>query len=143
MALISAILASVVDGVVNNEEISFGISVMLQAQKLSKHELLELQDYLSKKTLNKLHLLAKSVSVRLTGSSHKLSAMDMLGGIMLQMFIIIVFQISSKIASLCSLLCSKSTDFSYYSQLYWMENFTTFSLCNQKLQKYFIAYVYY
>jgi len=140
MALISAILASVVDGVVNNEEISFGISVMLQAQKLSKHELLELQDYLSKKTLNKLHLLAKSVSVRLTGSSHKLGAMGMLEGIMLQIFII---QISSKIASLCSLLCSKSTDFSHYSQLYWMENFTTFSLCNQKLQKYFIAYVYY
>ena len=41
-----------------------------------------------------------------------------LEGIMLQIFIIILFRISSKIVSLCSLFCSKSTDYSQYSQLY-------------------------
>ena len=38
--------------------------------------------------------------------------------IMLQIFITIVFQISSKIVSLCSLLFPKSTDYFLYSQLY-------------------------
>ena len=63
-------------------------------------------------------------------------------GIMLQIFIIILFQISSKTVSLCSSLCSKSTDYSHYFQLYW-RILQLFLLCNQKLQQYFIAYVYY
>ena len=48
-----------------------------------------------------------------------------LEGIMLQIFIIILFRISSKIVSLCSLLFPKSTDYSHYSQLY-RRIFTTF-----------------
>ena len=48
-----------------------------------------------------------------------------LEGIMIQIFIIILFRISSKIVSLCSLLCSKSTYYSQYSQLY-RRIFTTF-----------------
>ena len=48
-----------------------------------------------------------------------------LEGIMLQIFIIILFRISSKIVSLCSLLFPKSTDYSHYSQLY-RTIFTTF-----------------
>jgi len=78
MAVIGTSLASVVDGAVNSEEISAEISTLLQAQKFSKNELLELQDCLSKKTLKELRLLAKSVSVRLTGSSRKLDIIDRL-----------------------------------------------------------------
>ena len=55
-----------------------------------------------------------------------------LEGIMLQIFIIILFRISSKIVSLCLILCSKSTDYSQEN----LSNF--FHFCNQKLQKYFI-----
>ena len=61
-----------------------------------------------------------------------------LEGIMLQIFIIILFWISSKIVSLCSLLCSKSTDYSHYSQLY-RRVFTTFSLLQSKTSKMFYS----
>jgi len=48
---------------------------------------------------------------------------------MLQIFIIILFQISSKIVSLCLLLCPKSTDYSHYSQ----QNFYNFSLLQSRI----------
>ena len=63
------------------------VSALLQAQKLSENKLSELQDHLSKKTLKELQSLAKSVSVRLTGSSYKhdiidhLIAMEKIGAI--------------------------------------------------------------
>ena len=78
MAVTDASLASVVDGAVNSERISAEISALLQAQKFSEDELLELRDCLSKKTLKELRSLAKSVSVRLTGSSRKLDIIDRL-----------------------------------------------------------------
>ena len=60
-------------------------------------------------------------------------------GIMLQIFIIILFRISSKIASLCSLIFPKSTDYSHYSQLY-CHTFTGFlHFCNQNVQQYFVV----
>ena len=46
MAVVDTSLASVVDSAVNNSE---GISALLQAQKFSENELLELRDHLSKK----------------------------------------------------------------------------------------------
>ena len=51
-------------------------------------------------------------------------------GIMLQIFIIILFRISSKIVSLYSLLFPKSTDYSHYSQLYChiLQLFFTFAI---------------
>ena len=67
-----------VDGAINSEGISSGNSPLLQAQKLSKNELLELRDCLSKKTLKELLSLAKSISVTLTGSSRKLDIIDCL-----------------------------------------------------------------
>jgi len=42
MAVTDASLASVVDGAVNSEQISAEISALLQAQKFSEDELLEL-----------------------------------------------------------------------------------------------------
>jgi len=60
-------------------------------------------------------------------------------GIMLQIFIIILFRISSKIVLLCSLLFPKSTDYSHYSQLY-CHTFTAFlHFCNQNMQQYFLV----
>ena len=55
-----------------------------------------------------------------------------LEGIMLQIFIIILFRISSKILSLCSLLFPKSTDYSHYPQLNWriFATFFTFAIKN-------------
>ena len=57
-------------------------------------------------------------------------------GIMLQIFIIILFQISSKFVSLCSLLFPKSTDYSHYSQLY-CHTFT--ASLHSNVQKYFVV----
>ena len=67
MAVVNATLASVVDTAVNTEE----ILLLIRAQKLSKDELSKLRDSLNKKTLKELRSLAKTVSVRLTGSSRK------------------------------------------------------------------------
>ena len=54
-------------------------------------------------------------------------------GIMLQIFIIILFRISSKFVSLCSFLFPKSTDYSHYSQL-CCHTFTAFlHFCNQNV----------
>ena len=78
MAVTDASLVSVVHGVVNSEGISTEISALLLVQKFSENELLELRDCLSKKTLKELWLLAKSVSVKLTGSSRKLDIIDCL-----------------------------------------------------------------
>jgi len=66
MAVVDAALASVVTAITSEE-----ISALLQVQKLSKDELSNLQDSLNKKSLKELRSLAKSVSVRLTGSSRK------------------------------------------------------------------------
>jgi len=60
-------------------------------------------------------------------------------GIMLQIFIIILFRISSKILSLCSLLFPKPTDYSHYSQL-CCHTFTAFlHFCNQNVQQYLVV----
>jgi len=74
MAVVDAALASVVNTAINSEE----ISALLQAQKLSEDELSNLRDSLNKKTLKELRSLAKSVSVRLTGSSRKHDIVDRL-----------------------------------------------------------------
>ena len=60
---------------------------------------------------------------------------------MLQISIIILSRISSKIVSLCSLLFPKSTDYSHYSQLQW-RNLQLFSVLQSKTSKYLIAYAY-
>ena len=61
-----------------------------------------------------------------------------LEGITLQIFIIILLRISSKIVSFCLLLCSESTDYSHYFQVYW-RIFTTFLLLKSKTSKIFYS----
>ena len=78
MILVSTTLASVVDTAVNSKVNSEGILLLIQAQKLSENELSKLRDSLNKKTLKELQSLAKSVSVRLTGSSCKHNIIDCL-----------------------------------------------------------------
>ena len=46
-------------------------SVLLCAQELCEADIAKLRDCLHKKTIKELRILAKSISVRLTGSSHK------------------------------------------------------------------------
>jgi len=61
---------------------------------------------------------------------------------MLQIFIVILFRISSKIVSLFLLLCPKSTDYFHNSQVY-CRILQPFHLYNQKLQQYFVAHIIY
>ena len=62
-------------------------------------------------------------------------------GIMLQIFFIILFRISSKIVSLCSLLFPKCTHYSHCSQLYYHWYFYSFSslLQSKCMQQYFVV----
>ena len=46
-------------------------SFLLHAQELCEGDVAKLRDCLHKRTIKELHILAKSVSVRLTGSSRK------------------------------------------------------------------------
>ena len=47
------------------------LSLLLHAQELTDEEMLELQDNLLKKTMKELGAIAKSISVKLAGSSRK------------------------------------------------------------------------
>ena len=60
-------------------------------------------------------------------------------GIMLQIFIIILFRFSSKIVSLCSSLFPKYTDYSFYSQLYCHILQVFLHFCNQNVQQCFVV----
>ena len=51
-------------------------SVLERGQELSDNEIVELQDCILKKTLKEMREVSKSISVKLTGSSHKVDIVD-------------------------------------------------------------------